>query len=815
MIEKHHPTVPGSVPVTPTKRLLRTFTTILACALLAGSAMATDYAWTTGSGYWTNPVLWGVASYPGQLSSADTATWTNTVTLTVTENTSLTNATVYFRNPANAVTLQMTNAAVLTVTNAFLIGDLSTSTGSVILAGSGTLAVTNGGTAQVIIGNAGSGTLTLNGGNLIADQIISTNNTTGFGSQLALGANAASGSVTVLNGSLWNVCTNTAFNTALSFAGTWNFLGGTHTVSNVADSSSAYLDVAPASTMTVAGSGTVFNDALRCTGVWPELLRIQGALVVSNRANMVVKATGANSNQYYNIVECAGPPASGQLIKVDNATLSILNSALHVCGYYGSYCSGVGIIVTNNGVFNHTSARYNPINFGSAGSSTNCYGFYIVVNTGGSFTNQGLYMGQVINSTVTVASGGKMIGVGTDGFFNDFFLSDAQSGSKFPAYGSNSVLVTGVNSMFSSVNNLWLGRGDSGVAGQSVFNNSLIVSNGGAASLNIIYVSTANNSGVTSTNNLVIVDGGYLYATNVATSAIVLGKSNAASGSLTIRNGGLAMTKNLFAGMGTGTGIVTVTSGGVLEADFISNNATAGSYVTNNGGVYQFSTVTPTIAPGTYGSIAIHNAAISFRGVTAADVVGNWGGTDLTNIMFSGANAFRLNTATNTAAANQSYVFDPGLTATNYAGLEMVNGATRYRGLAGNTLTIGQSVGSGGTMLCSNTTAVVDLVYTNNGTLTLFNSTLTFGTNATVNGALHIDAGHLLSLTATVLASNLTLGASSSLVVTGVGTNATLITYTALSGGFSSITAPTGYGISVANGQVRLLKTFGTTCFFR
>ena len=218
--------------------------------------------------------------------------------------------------------------------------------------------------------------------------------------------------------------------------------------------------------------------------------------------------------------------------------------------------------------------------------------------------------------------------------------------------------------------------------------------------------------------------------------------------------------------------------------------------------------------PNGAGNIALNNGWVSFNAVTNVDVMSNWGGP-LTNLTFSGANTFRLNAATNTATANQTYVFDPGLGATNYAGLEMINGATRYRGQAGNSLTIGQNVGSGGTILCSNTAAEVDLLFTNNGTLTLFNSTLTITTNATFNGALHIDANHLRSLSATILASNLTLGASSSMVVTGVGTNATLATYTTLSGNFSALTAPAGYGISVGNGQIRLVKALGTSCFFR
>ena len=364
------------------------------------------------------------------------------------------------------------------------------------------------------------------------------------------------------------------------------------------------------------------------------------------------------------------------------------------------------------------------------------------------------------------------------------------------------------------------------VSGTANNSNSVVVSgatsvlNTPALTVGLLGFSGGYNNAVVTGNALSISNGATIYASSLAISAFggIVGSSTnniVSNNYVTVNSGSLYATTKLTIGNGSNEqGYVSILNGGLLEANIISNNtAVAGSYVTNNGGIYQFTTATPTLVPNGAGNIALNNGWISFRAVTNVNVTGNWSGP-LTNLTFSGANTFRLNAATNTAVANQTYVVDPGLGATNYAGLEMINGATRYRGQAGNSLTIGQSVGSGGSMLCSNTAAVVELLFTNNGTLTLFNSTLTLATNATFNGALHIDANHLLSLNATLLASNLTLGAGSSLVVTGAGTNATLITYTTLSGGFGSITSPAGYGISVANGQVSLVRSVGTCCFF-
>jgi len=53
------------------------------------------------------------------------------------------------------------------------------------------------------------------------------------------------------------------------------------------------------------------------------------------------------------------------------------------------------------------------------------------------------------------------------------------------------------------------------------------------------------------------------------------------------------------------------------------------------------------------------------------------------------------------------------------------------------------------------------------------------------------------------------LGSSSALLVTGQGTNATLIAYTgSLGGGFGSMTVPSGYRVLDRNGQVMLRYGF-------
>ena len=273
--------------------------------------------------------------------------------------------------------------------------------------------------------------------------------------------------------------------------------------------------------------------------------------------------------------------------------------------------------------------------------------------------------------------------------------------------------------------------------------------------------------------------------------------------------------------------VISIASGGILETPVLTaTNNLNWNYITNNGGIYQFPGSNPVVrSSGSGAGIYLNNGTIAFRGITNADVLCNQSGKPLdsaANMTFAGTNAFRLNAATNRADISQTYTFDPGLGAANFYRLEMINGSTRYRGVAGSALTIGSSVGSGGQMLCTNTTAQVDLVFTNNGTLTIENSTLTLTNSATINGTVVIDQNNLSAAAiagGAILASNVTLGASSAFQLSGgVGTNLTIMTYSGhLSGTFNSVHLPNGYTIIYGSGNnsaVRVQLSTGTAVFF-
>jgi hypothetical protein len=288
------------------------------------------------------------------------------------------------------------------------------------------------------------------------------------------------------------------------------------------------------------------------------------------------------------------------------------------------------------------------------------------------------------------------------------------------SYG-NTVRVTGPNSKLKTDNQVYVYSYQP--------DNSIQIENGGTwehNSSNALYFLGAGNS----TNNRVVIDGpGSSFTYN---DMFIGGGAGVQHGKgwLIIQNGARASTPDgwdhINVGYGTGatygeirvagsgseflhgggnfnvgvdgTGAVYLVDGGLLESG-ITVGANGKGLVMNNGGILQFFEVNPSITVSTPGRLVVTNGTISFRGVTTVDVNGNVSGTRLTNATFYGANAFRLNNATN-AATGQNYTFDVTGDPRNYARLELFNRA-RYRG--GNV-----TIGSGGTLAVSTGTSTLD-----------------------------------------------------------------------------------------------------------
>ncbi len=274
------------------------------------------------------------------------------------------------------------------------------------------------------------------------------------------------------------------------------------------------------------------------------------------------------------------------------------------------------------------------------------------------------------------------------------------------------------NTILISSGGLWSrpsGNADFTLGAAGGLNNQMVINGGTVTNVGRFFYVQGAASGVTVTN-------GTFY--NSSSSGTVIGNGSGSNDFLTIQGGGTVNLNGgaLTVGNGIGTGnVASVQAGGLLDAGTLVVAAGAGNLITNSGGVYQFTTATPTITPSSAGQIALNNGTISFRAVTAANVKGNWSAA-LSNITFSGANAFRLNNSTNNNAASQSYWFDTDRGNTNYAGLEMFNGGTAY---TNGSVTIGTN----GWLTFSNTQATMWGPVTNYGVMSVFDSTVTFMSN--------------------------------------------------------------------------------------
>lgn len=312
-----------------------------------------------------------------------------------------------------------------------------------------------------------------------------------------------------------------------------------------------------------------------------------------------------------------------------------------------------------------------------------------------------------------------------------------------------------------------LGRGFMTVSGGRWMGSAFVVGGEGAGSLLTLSGGTSTFDGTSEYGVLpghsLLMTGGLLVTSNSSrfevfgsTPGVVVSNGTwvaneiwlRASGKLTMAGGQINASKvgTFYA---TGGAVTFLVTGGILDANTLVLDS-ASQIITNSGGVFQFSTATPSISPGP-SVIAINGGTIAFRDVADVDVKGNWSGTALVNMTFTpgGQNTFRLNNSTN-ATSSQSYTFNSGLGATNYCRLEMINGQTCYRG--GDV-----SIGSGGSLLFSNTSARIEGALTQAGAMTVVDSAVT------ITGALSLSEGAALTWTSNTVGNAVSVGGSVSL----------------------------------------------------
>jgi len=617
------------------------------------------------------------------------------------------------------------------------------------------------------------------------------------------------GTLTATNANLWSsglTFGNSSSNAVTVQSGVaWNFLNGALTFGN--GTGNAFSVVSDGSSMLTNIGGITISDTGRnlsitnASGVRNMILGASGALNIGNTAGL--------GNDTLTINHQAFTSTTGSTIgnASSNNALTLLADTLWRDGaqalVIGKNAATGNVLTVNGGMATNVGA----VTIGNGSAGNNAIGNTLNILNGSQFYSGNVTIGSVggdSNNACNIggSAGTSFASVGS--ITINSLSSMTVSNAAFYSSGTVAVGSASSNNTISvcagAVWNVQSGTvriGGNG-SGQYAAGNAFTINGGIVTNADQVYAGFCGSGGAVSGNQLIITNGGQLYA------------NRAYSGNSAANN-----TAN--------SNSVLVVAGGLLEANSINTGLSAtpgiGNTFTNAGGIFQFTSSAPTI--GAYGGqpIVLNGGTLSFRAITNADVCCNRPGNAVaTNLMtWFGNNAFRLAAASNATSSSQTYVFDPSLGATNFSRLEMVGGSTCYRGQSTNSLTIGTAIGSGGQMYCSNTAALVTIPFTNNGTLTIINSTLTFATNAVMNGTVTIDMNRLGATNGVLLASrNLTLGTNSTLVLTGTVTNQTLgMVSGTLSGKFSSVQGlPGNYALSYQSGQIALRYTPRTTVIF-
>jgi len=809
---------------------------LLLSVSLAPSALAqVNWTWTNSTGstlFWTNTAdVWsssvGDGVYPGVNPSAPD------------DNVYLTNALSSY-------------AVILDTALADSIGTLAISN---TLGNTATLIVTNGAVDPTILTNTtfslnNGGRLQIdNGGVVTGITSVTWLGTTGIISLNSGGKLFTTGLITIGSGRS-NVTAAVSSLSAPGQGGVWNLNAGGLTVGTLATTGTVF--TVTAATLTNVGTVIIGNST---ASLGNSLTLSNGARFFSGNV-IVGNPNSGGSNNAYNVGGLGAVSiVSNGAITVGNSgshfnTMTITNANLWSGGAVNIGQESGGVRASNNTVRVLTNAVWNLL------------GQSLTIGNGGAFGNSLIVDGGVVTNilnvlvggngatanALTITNGGKMFNgttlfaIGNRGSTNN---SVTVTGAGSALY-VNATLLLGPNSPLPGSISNRLSILDGGVvtnAGGIVggnggttpnLYNSVLVSGGGSVWSNTtVEIGKVANS---SLNSVTVSNTATLFASSPFT---VGAGASANSNSLTVINRGEArLASTLTVGAANSTGnVVRVFDGGVLQGNsLITANAGAGNVITNSGGVYQFTTATPTITPnGGAGSIAIDGGVISFRGQSGVNLTNNWGGSQLANLAWSGNNTLRLlnSTATNTLAGG--YIFDTGRGATNYSRLELINGNT---GVAGNGLTVGEN----GSLLVSNTTATMAGPVTNYGAATVVNSIANFSggifntnsfslNNATLNGAFaNVTGGTLkgngfivgnltndailspgFSVGSLSITGNVALGANSLVLLelAAPGSNDLIVVSGSLAyGGTLTVTNSTGF--TFADGQTYQLFQFGS-----
>lgn len=513
----------------------------LICCLLYGflgtgqGRAASSYWNNVAGGSFQDPANW-IGGVPG---ASDLAYYNSNANYQVTWSANVTNRWAYYNG---GVVTQALGSAMWLITEGCVVGQGAGITSAVSHV-SGTVVITNSqGTGILASGQSANRNFTLNGGTAIVDRL-----NFGDDGSAAWSRFLASGTLTTLHGANVSVGSDFVFWYLGGRVGTWNMLGGTHTV-DTASGLDLYTQLGWAYDsqyiINVSGPTTVWNNYLHLvvgnTGAGHQVNISQGAQVASADtwigrygSSDVVTVNGANSVWNIRTNYFGNLQGYGQLFLSENA-------------------SACGLVITNGGQVNCglvTITRY-----------TSGKGNFVVVSGDNSLwnVNANLVVGDYGTSNrVTIERGGRINCLIA-------YLGGSGSTTAAGAAMNNSMVIADANSVLNA-SSVQVGK----FAGKC----SLTVTNGG-----MVQCSGGGTIGSQSlaTNNFVLITGtGSVWMNSTTVTVGSFGGSN----SMTIANGGQVFNTRGIIGNGSASNLVVVTGTGSLWSNstdvYVGNSANA------------------------------------------------------------------------------------------------------------------------------------------------------------------------------------------------------------------------------------------------
>jgi T5SS/PEP-CTERM-associated repeat protein len=690
----------------------------------------------------TNTTSWMGGVAPG---INDNANFTNNFSKQIDWTINTTNANAFF-NPTgpNITYTQAIASSTWTITNQLIIGQSAAHTGLVTQV-SGTLVVTNSaGTGTIIIGQAGKGSNSLNGGTIITDHLYVTNVAN---SDFTFN----SGTLTLRGDSIISN-NNTAVNIGNTAGGlvNLNLLGG---VTRMDNPTTRIGGIAGATgIVVVAGSGTIWSNNVLFIGQSGS----QGnSLTISNNAMVVVtniilgNATSSSNNVL--LIHNGGKLISdGNTSRIGASSSS--NNLVVVAGSGSMFSNDNTLVVGDGGannrffVTNGGFVRNSTVNIGNNGGANSNS---VLISGIGSFWTNAQNIGIGVNgafNTLTISEGGTLVnGIGNVGANNDAT--------------NNLVLITGLGSLWHNRTSVLVGSNAVNEGGGTVLilNEGTLEANGLTSGFDgtggitnsggILQFSTA-NPGITNNGNFVITNGTISYRN--------------------IQNAPVMITNKT----------INITWQGRTNSFMLNNaaNAILDSYIFTNG-----------MGPTNYFNLTLINGTTRWQATNTTFGSGStFLITNTTASVFGGiTNSGGIRVVDNSSASFEGAVLGSGtinvdttsaITFTNAAGTATISGvisgagAISHRGadtliLSGNNTFSGAITNSAGTLQVNSATALgTSSSYALTGGTLLYNTGFT---NTSANVVL--NGGNIQEVDKNISLGTLTIEANSTLTLNSGG----------------------------------------------